>query len=290
MLSHKFLAIGTQWQIDLPILKSHRFQEIITKINSRIQEFDNNYSRFSDASWVNKISKAPGTYKTPHDFYPLIEIYKRLFILSNRKFTPLIGQIMEDAGYGKEYTLKQKKELTTPPDLTDCVKFTENQIIFKEKTLLDVGAAGKGYLVDIISKLLVSEGINSFCVDAGGDIYYKSINNSPLKVGLEDPDDITLAIGVAQILDESICASAGNRRKWGEFHHTIDPITLKSPTSLKGAWVVAPSALIADALATCLILDPHPEHYKDFKFECVLLYKDNKAFITQGFPGEIFTS
>lgn len=290
MFSHKFFAIGTQWQIDIPDSYSQKFLSILPSINSRINAFDNNFSRFLTHSWVIKISEKPGSYTMPNDFKDLLDIYAKLYILTNKKFTPLIGRLMEDAGYDKEYTLKQKKTLASPPDFIQSVEIKGQEITLKEKVLFDVGAAGKGYLVDIISSLLDNYGIKSYCVDAGGDIYYKSSTKESLKVGLEDPDDSTLVIGIAEILNESICASAGNRRKWGNFHHTIDPTTLKSPNLVKSVWVVASSALIADALTTCLTLVPNPEKFSDFKFECVLLYKDNKAYISKGFPGELFTN
>jgi thiamine biosynthesis lipoprotein ApbE len=40
--------------------------------------------------------------------------------------------------------------------------------------MLDFGAAGKGYLIDIVADILRQEQIESFCVDAGGDMIYDS--------------------------------------------------------------------------------------------------------------------
>jgi thiamine biosynthesis lipoprotein len=109
-------------------------------------------------------------------------------------------------------------------------------------------------------------------------------------VGLEHPDDPTLAIGVANVKNRSICGSSGSRRKWDRFHHTINPHTLTSPTEIKAVWTIADTCMLADILSTALFLDPQPDLYKDFNFEYVLLYKDNTAEKSKDFPGELFTS
>jgi len=100
------------------------------------------------------------------------------------------------------------------------------KITIKKPEALDFGAGGKGYLVDIVSDLIKEYGGREFCIDAGGDIRYES--SKPLRVGLENPNDMNQAIGVATIANTSLCASSGSRRKWGNFHHIINPHTLKS--------------------------------------------------------------
>jgi len=93
--------------------------------------------------------------------------------------------------------------------------------------LLDVGAAGKGYLVDIIGELLEEQGTIAYCIDAGGDILRKSMGNDTIRIGLEHPSDATQAIGVVELGNGSICGSAGNRRTWAGLHHIMDPQTTK---------------------------------------------------------------
>ena len=286
MTSFDFPAIGTQWQIDIyDNFSSKKELEIKNKAVGRIEEFDKTYSRFRKDSWVTKFSRKAQTLRLPSDFIPLVSVYKEAYELSGGLVTPLIGRTLVDAGYDPLYSLKPKEKISKPESL-EILSWTEDSITSKKPVLLDFGAAGKGYIIDIISDLLIKNGVHSFCIDAGGDILHRG--NESLRVGLEHPDDPTLAIGIANISNNSICASAGNRRKWEGFHHTINPFTLKSPDEVKAVWVIAKDATTADMLTTCLYLDPHPMHYKDFKFEYVILYKDNKAQKSPGFSGEIF--
>lgn len=291
MTTFSFTAIGTQWQIDIySSISIKKLADLKYRIFSRIEEFDQTYSRFKKNSWVIEASKKLYVpQEVPEDFSSLFSLYESLYLSSKGLCTPLIGGLLEQAGYDSVYSLNEKT-LTPPPTLESAIQFKGDKINFKEPVVLDFGAAGKGYLVDLIGKLLTEIGIDGFCIDASGDIIHKDLEHKKIRVGLEHPDDPALAIGVCELLNKSICGSAGNRRKWGNFHHTINPFTLQSPEEVKATWIVADSASIADGLATCLFLDPNPEHYRDFNFECVLLYKDNSAFISRNFPGELYAS
>lgn len=285
-----FEAIGTAWQIDIDTPISLKvFSDLSLKIEYRISEFDSNYSRFRTDSWVSKISHFKGTYTVPPDFPKLYSVYAQLHKASNGLFNPLIGKTLEDAGYDANYTLKQKQGLIKPPDFSEIISFQDNEIILKQEAILDFGAAGKGCLVDIIASLLEENDILSYCIDAGGDILYKNNNNIPLRVGLEHPHDPTLAIGVAHIVNKSICGSSGNRRKWEGFHHTINPFTLQSPEEIIAVWTIADTAILADGLSTCLFLDPKIDHYMDLEFEYVIMYKDGSVRKSPNFTGELFT-
>lgn len=290
MTSFSFSAIGTQWQIDIyNPLKEKDLKKVKSKVFERIEEFDATYSRFKDDSWVGKNRDFIGKSPLPNDIRPLLEIYQTLNKISEGKFTALIGRTLEEAGYDKDYSLKPRK-LSKLPSFSESIGWDKENIFFKKKVILDFGAAGKGYLVDIVGKLLESEGTYNYCIDASGDILYKSQENEAIRIGLEDPEDPSRAIGVCELLNKSICGSAGNRRKWGKFHHTIDPLTLLSPSEVKAVWVVSETSLVADALTTCLYLDPNPERYKGFKYECVILYKDNSAYRSFNFPGNLFAA
>lgn len=169
------------------------------------------------------------------------------------------------------------------------LSYTFPAITIKERVVLDFGAGGKGYLVDIIGVLIESFGINTYTIDAGGDILHKGKDGEALKVGLENPNNFKQIIGVADITSGSICGSAGNRRVWGNFHHIIDPKTLTSPRSIASVWTTAKTALLADSLATCLFFSPHNELKKHFDFEYAILYSDFSLEKSEKFPGEFFT-
>lgn len=282
-----FEAIGTHWQIDISdTLTSEKGAELERCIRERIEEFDKNYSRFRDDSLVAEMARRAGEYRLPDDAEPMFNAYQDLTKLTRGAFTPLIGQVMVDAGYDASYSLVPK-ELHTPPSWDEVLDYRYPMLTLKRPALLDVGAAGKGYLIDLVGKVIADFGVRSFCVDAGGDILHRNAEGGTLRVGLEHPEDFKQVIGVATIGDQSLCGSAGNRRTWGKYHHIIDPRTLESPRDILAVWTVAPTALIADALATCLFF-VEPTLLDDYVFEYLIVYKDYSIQKSPDFPAELF--
>lgn len=279
-----FEAIGTFWQFDLELDSGLDKELIKSKIKERIEEFDKNYSRFRSDSLVSQISRTSGSYLMPLDFPPLFEIYKTLYKKTQGLFTPLIGNVLEDLGYDKTYSLKAKNT-QIPFEFQDVLTFEKNILTTTRPVLLDFGAGGKGYLIDIIGKLLEDSGVEEFCIDAGGDILKKG---KPIEIGLENPLDTAQVIGSIKIQNNSICGSAGNRRKWNEFHHIINPHTLKSPTDILAVWVVAPTALIADAVSTALFLNPRIEVANTYLCEYLIMFVDNTIQKSKHFNAELF--
>lgn len=284
-----FEAIGTHWQIDIdsafPVEKK---EELLRQIKLRIDLFDKTYSRFRQDSLVTRMSRHTGRYQVPDDARDLMAMYEKLYEITHHAFTPFIGNVLAQAGYDAEYSLKPKK--LYPPPGWECIAYTHPIIHVMKPVLLDFGAAGKGYLVDIIGKILKKNMINTYAIDAGGDILYKNSENKKIRVGLEHPENQQQVIGIANLLNGSICCSAGNRRKWKDFHHIINPHTLASPKHILSTWVLAEKALLADALATALFFVPAKVLLSHFNFSYALVNADYALECSKDFPGEFYTT
>ncbi len=284
----EFDAIGTHWCIDLPAkLDAQRVEFVMGMIHRRIEEFDCAYSRFREDSMVTAMSKHCGRYELPADAAPMLAFYRTLYNLTRGAVTPLIGQALSDAGYDAEYSLITKS-MTSPKAWDDVMHVEGSMVTLAEPVLLDFGAAGKGYLIDIVSDLIEAQGIESYCVDAGGDMRHRGEADEPLRVGLENPADATQVIGVASIVNRSICGSAGNRRAWGTFTHILDPRLLTSPRHILAVWVVADSTMIADGLTTALMFASPETLRSECNFEYAILRSDFSLERSVNFPGEFF--
>lgn len=283
-----FDAIGTQWWIgiyeDINELQADRLQQIVDK---RVEQFDKTYSRFRKDSLVTKISRRPGTYEFPLDSAELFALYRQLYDATEGRVTPLVGQLLSDAGYDADYSLRAGK-LEAVPTWDDVMRFDDYTLATTWPVLLDFGAAGKGYLVDIICRLLQEQGIDNFCVDGSGDMRAFGLAE-PLLVGMEHPADPGLAIGVARIQNRAICASAPNKRRWQQFHHIMDPTKLRSPKHIQAVWVVADTCALADGLTTALFFIQPQLLVNRFTFEYAVVYADSSTDYSANFPADIFT-
>jgi thiamine biosynthesis lipoprotein len=281
--SRQFDAIGTQWSIET---KEELPDTIIAAIMNRIEKFDQTYSRFRPDSLVTKIAKQPGSYQFPDDAKPLIEFYQRLYTQTSGMVTPLIGTMLEQAGYDANYTFSTKP-FDTLPQWDDVMKWQGNTLITTQPVTLDFGAAGKGYLVDIIAEILDSYLIDDYVIDASGDIRHKGVSEN--RVGLEHPFDPSKVIGVIDVRNKSMCASAINRRAWGDtMHHIFNPDSKEPVREIVATWVIAESTMIADGLATALFfVDPaHLNKYHNYHY--VRVHSDNSIDYSHEFKGELF--
>ncbi len=280
-----FEAIGTTWQIDLYGLNHEKRRRVEEGILIFLHNFEKIYSRFRDDSLITKISQNSGIFQFPEDAGEIFSLYKKLYDLSGGKFTPLIGNLLSDAGYDRTYSF-QEKSLRKVPLWEDSLKYQKGNLHTKKAVLLDFGAIGKGYAMDRIGEILDDHDTTYYIIDAGGDLLIKQPKNA--SIGLENPLNSKEVIGVARISEGSICASSGSRRKWGKYHHIMDPIKKNSVNSILATWVISDTSTIADALATCLFLTSPDNLKNDFIFEYGILYPDFRIEKSKNFPGEFF--
>ena len=107
--------------------------------------------------------------------------------------------------------------------------------------LLDVGAAGKGHLVDLVSGILAEAGIARSVVDGSGDLRIREV---PMRIALEHPADPRKAVGVAELADGALSASAGNRRRHADGrHHVLDAVTGLPAPAIPRRYSIGPDPL-----------------------------------------------
>jgi FAD:protein FMN transferase len=290
-----FDAIGTRWCIDTdePLRGDVRDQ-----IRNRIRRFGLTYSRFRPDSLVSQVAAAPagGRFEFPEDSLALFDLYDRLITATDGAVDPLVGRQLELLGYDPTYSLTPapaaaraaERARARPTWASDVVRDGVT-LITRRPLVIDVGAAGKGYLVDIVSAILQQAGVAGFVVDAGGDL--RHCGEHGIRVGLEHPLDPRLVIGVANLQNRALCASAVNRRVWGDgLHHVLDARTGEPATEVVATWVVADDAALADGLATALFFTGAQRLAETFRFASVRMLADGRAERSPNFDGELFTA
>ena len=151
-----------------------------------------------------------------------------------------------------------------------------------------IGAAGKGQLVDLVFALLCDAGHQELTVDAGSDLRHGGPD--AMRVALEHPYDTTRAIGVVPLQNRALCASAANRRQWGEgLHHIVEAQTGRPVEAVAATWVLADDALTADGLATALFFTDPGTLAEEFAFDYVRMYSDGRATFSDAMAGVLFS-
>ena len=258
MNRYEFDSIGTHWWLEI-LDDSHEFTpELITTLTSTADQFDQRYSRFRDDSLVSELWRSGRLSYPPAEMVRMLTFAREMYEVSEGAFDITVGNDLHRMGYGKRSIAR---DINTSK-LWDEIVLTPVEIILPVEVMLDFGGFGKGLLVDQFVRDMRLAGVKQFIINGGGDLYVHS--DKPVRIRLEDPYDASKFIGGVDIERGALAASNTIKRVWqdgaAQKHHIIDPRTHdSSKTSVIASYVTARSALVADAMATILILRPELE-------------------------------
>jgi FAD:protein FMN transferase len=129
--------------------------------------------------------------------------------------------------------------------------------VFLDESHVRIGLGGiaKGYAVDKASRVLSDGGLDSFYVQAGGDLYAHGTkpDGSPWLAGIRDPrGPETDYFAMMPVLDHAFSTAGDYERTYvaggKRYHHIIDPHTGYPATASRSVTVWATTALLADEL------------------------------------------
>ncbi len=282
MKKHSFSTIGTEFSVTIwDEVPDIYFANLIEHIEKTCESFDAAYSRFKQDSLVSKLAQREGTIHIDEkyrDLIPMLRIYEKLYKLSDGQINPLVGNTLADYGYDSAYSL-QKKDVVRDTDLLSSILtiLDDSTIHLAKPALFDLGALGKGYLIDVLYEILFDHKMTRFLIDGSGDIRYYSSKKVPITCGLEHPANEGELFGTIDITHGALCASALKRRSWSEYHHYYNPITKEFPTFIQGTFVTSEKAVHADALASALFfVEPEKLMPLDVPFAYIIVNQDMK--------------
>ncbi|NKX52097.1 FAD:protein FMN transferase [Arthrobacter deserti] len=290
MLPHgfSFEAIGTRWSIATgrPLEPQTR-----AAVAACIGDYSLLWSRFREDSLVAQLARQAGAHRLPQHASALAEVYAALHRATGGQVSPLVGRSLERLGYDAGYSLAPSGAPLPAPEWGGLLDWRGPDLAASAPVLLVVGAAGKGQLVDLVAEVLRSRGHGHCIVDAGGDMVVHA--GQPLAVALEHPYDPSRAIGVLELDGQAICASAANRRAWGDgLHHGLDARTGRPADTVVATWAVAGSALVADGVATGLVFASPARLAEEACLSdaaCVRVFSDGRAEYRGILKGELFS-
>lgn len=124
---------------------------------------------------------------------------------------------------------------------------------------VDLGAIAKGYAVDRALAVLRSFGVDSAAVNAGGDIgLLGGKQNRPWRIGVQHPRQPGEVLVTLEVRDRAVVTSGDYERFFERdgrrYHHLFDPHSGYPADRCQSVTVLAPNAMLADALATALFV------------------------------------
>ncbi|MDF2048199.1 FAD:protein FMN transferase [Microbacterium sp. Kw_RZR3] len=280
-----FDAIGTSWAIETAAPLPPVARDAVSAV---IDRFDREWSRFRDDSLVSALAGGRmASVPAPDDADAMLSLYDELDTATAGAVNPLIGDALARLGYDARLTLTPSGDPEPAPVWRDTLSWSDGRLAVARPATIDVGALGKGRLVDLVVNVVRAHVDGDIVVDASGDL---AVRGEPIRVALEHPYDQTLAIGVITVAEGALCASAINRRAWGDnLHHVLDARTGAPVRAYAATWAAADTAMRADALATALFFDGGPELSASWNAHWVRMHTDGRVEWSPGFTGEIFS-
>lgn len=232
--------------------------EAVTRAFGWFHELERLCSRFDPTSELMQLAGRPGLpVPVSPTLFEVIRFAIAVADASGGAFDPTVGARLERAGFNRHHRTGQAH--STSVDVPDDVTFRDVRVDADRRTItlqrpmiLDLGAVAKGMAIDLAAREL--EDFEHFAIDAGGDLYLAGLNpdGAAWSAGIRHPGGDGL-IGTVRVSNAAVCTS-GNYERRSEAspaaRHIIDPRDGSLPDALVSATVVAPSAMLADALAT----------------------------------------
>ncbi len=174
------------------------------------------------------------------------------------------------------------------------ILWNQSEIRFSRPEMgITLDGIGKGYIVDQGVATLKSLNFHNVYVDAGGDLMVSGAkpDGSPWRIGIRSPREESSGKPVTVEMSDRAIATSGDYLQAFTpdllHHHIIDPHTGFSSPELASCTVTAPSVVIADGLATAVMVLGHTNGLELLETmdgcEGYLIDKQQRSYHTSGF-------
>ncbi len=238
----------------------HAYQEVwrrMEEIAWRMNVFDAK----SDVTALNQSGGRPMTVRP--DLYAVLREAGRMWRLTGKAFDitvePLILLWRRQARENRWPSPEEVQRVKRHVGMEKVALLEGNRVrLVDPETRLDLGGIAKGYAIDEAARIFRRYGVTNFFIDAGGDIYVGGLNcrGERWHIGIRDPADPKGVVAIVYLSDQAVTTS-GNYERFYEINgrrvsHIIDPVTGYPQKEIASATVIAPTAIVADALSTAL--------------------------------------
>ncbi len=273
------IALGTFVEISL---KGHQsnLDAIIDTCFAIINNLENKLSFQKAESSLNMINSQEKAKIFP-ELYFLLNYSKKIYALSEKKFDPTIGALINIWDFEEKKVPSPEKIAKTKKNCGFEKICYNSSYISKPKNLkIHLGGIAKGFIVQEVYNYLQKHNISDGYINAGGDILI--FGETPKKIGITHPRQKDVLIDTVEITKGAIVTSGDYERFFIQdgvrYHHIIDPISGYPSTQCISITVIDTSILNADALATAYFMMPIDKTIKsanEKNLAVLIYYLDN---------------
>jgi thiamine biosynthesis lipoprotein len=262
-------AMATDFEVLLPF----GMPDALSLAESALDEIDrleNQLTVYHEASEISRLNRqaAAGCVAVEERLFGLLQLSARLAEETGGAFDITSGALTKTWGfYRRQGRVPSAEELT---EALQCVGMRHvvlgadrRSVRFLKPGLeINLGSIGKGYALDRAGECLRRQGVASALLH-GGHSSILALGSMPgdgrgWPIGIRHPSQTERRLAVLRLRDRAIATSAAtfqhldyNGRKLG---HILDPRSGWPAEGMASATAVAPTAAVADALATAFFI------------------------------------
>lgn len=237
---------------------------VVEAVKERFAYVEAHLSRFRPESDLSRLNASGGRpYRPEQGRGTVLREALQAARTSGGRFDPTVLEAVEASGYRRSFAEMDGCVDSTPvryrPDYRQVVLNRNGTVVLKGGVRVDLGGYAKGWTIDAVEGMM--QKCESWVVNAGGDLRATGCgpDGRGWLIGIEDPRQPGLDIGVIRVRNAAIATSSTARRRWrteqGFAHHLIDPVTAQpATTGLLAVTVLADTAANAEVLAKTAFL------------------------------------
>ncbi|MEO7529828.1 MAG: FAD:protein FMN transferase [Sediminibacterium sp.] len=236
---------------------------------TEVKRIENLLSTFRDSSQTSLINQFAGIkpVKVDSEVITLIQRAEKISDITQGAFDISYGSI-DKSLWNFDVNMTSLPDFETAMQSVSLINYhnviintEDSTVMLKHKGMrIGFGGIGKGYAADKTKQILQNIGIEHGIVNAAGDLitWGNQSSGKPWTIGIADPDQSERPFSALNISNMAI-ATSGNYEKYAtingrRYSHTIDPKTGLPVSGVKSVSIICPSAELADALATPVIV------------------------------------
>lgn len=263
-VSDELYRLGTVIKVTAYGQDAYQTERAVAHVKEKISMYDNLFSVNIPNSDIYKINHGNGRVCVKDETYKIISYSLNMANLTKGVFDPTIEPVVKLWGIGTDHAA-----VPSSSDINDAMKSvgfgnivlgSNNLVITKKGSHLDLGAVAKGWIGDRIKESIENDGIKSAIVDLGGNII--TVGSKPdgqnWHVALQNPYlPRGNYFGIVDVKDKTVVTSGAYERFFIEngvrYHHIFDTSTgYPAQSDLSSVTVISESSAYADCLCTTL--------------------------------------
>ena len=266
----------------------------LTLVNRIFTETERQISRHYEGSEVYRLNNGESV-SADEAFLKLLnknlEVWKKTGGLFDITSGPLID--IWDIGSGsmkvpEPEAVKSALEFVS----SERIHISDHMVSLTPGTVMDLGASGKGYVLDLVREKLSETDALGACISAGGSVllYGTHKGKNEYSVAVQHPDDSTAYLGILTLSDCIVSTSGDYERCFildgKRYHHILSPDSgYPADTGLRSVTVVSADGTMSDILSTAVFLlgkEQGLSLLSYYQAEGILVSEDHTITVTSG--------